>query len=333
MRFPYIILIGIAIVSVWMLNGKYYKEELTLFGFAETKETEINLNFPVMVDELNVLSGQSVKEGQVLLKAKRLDSEIKFDDQELKISEINAKKRIWKSEQEGKLKTLESSYLNKAGEIQIEIDAIKNKLAQQKELYKGLDHIQSSEELSANPPSLLRIAAYEEESRNLEARYKLDLANLQSIIAKGTKDDDETIKRLRAEYKHVQDNKEIVVEIVAPSDGLIGNVHCKEGEHITDYRTLISFYEPNPTVVKAYVHEDFLVKVDIGDEFTISSIKDATQNYTGKVVGLGSRIVEIPARMRKVPEFKTYGREVIIRLPAKSNFLQNEKLVLTGIKI
>ncbi len=333
MRFPYIILIGIAIVSVWMLNGKYYKEELTLFGFAETKETEINLNFPVMVDELNVLSGQSVKEGQVLLKAKRLDSEIKFDDQELKISEINAKKRIWKSEQEGKLKTLESSYLNKAGEIQIEIDAIKNKLAQQKELYKGLDHIQSSEELSANHPSLLRIAAYEEESRNLEARYKLDLANLQSIIAKGTKDDDETIKRLRAEYKHVQDNKEIVVEIVAPSDGLIGNVHCKEGEHITDYRTLISFYEPNPTVVKAYVHEDFLVKVDIGDEFTISSIKDATQNYTGKVVGLGSRIVEIPARMRKVPEFKTYGREVIIRLPAKSNFLQNEKLVLTGIKI
>ncbi len=333
MRFPYIILIGIAIVSVWMLNGKYYKEELTLFGFAETKETEINLNFPVMVDELNVLSGQSVKEGQVLLKAKRLDSEIKFDDQELKISEINAKKRIWKSEQEGKLKTLESSYLNKAGEIQIEIDAIKNKLAQQKELYKGLDHIQSSEELSANHPSLLRIAAFEEESRNLEARYKLDLANLQSIIAKGTKDDDETIKRLRAEYKHVQDNKEIVVEIVAPSDGLIGNVHCKEGEHITDYRTLISFYEPNPTVVKAYVHEDFLVKVDIGDEFTISSIKDATQNYTGKVVGLGSRIVEIPARMRKVPEFKTYGREVIIRLPAKSNFLQNEKLVLTGIKI
>lgn len=333
MRFPYIILIGIAIVSVWMLNGKYYKEELTLFGFAETKETEINLNFPVMVDELNVLSGQSVKEGQVLLKAKRLDSEIKFDDQELKISEINAKKRIWKSEQEGKLKTLESSYLNKVGEIQIEIDAIKNKLAQQKELYKGLDHIQSSEELSANHPSLLRIAAFEEESRNLEARYKLDLANLQSIIAKGTKDDDETIKRLRAEYKHVQDNKEIVVEIVAPSDGLIGNVHCKEGEHITDYRTLISFYEPNPTVVKAYVHEDFLVKVDIGDEFTISSIKDATQNYTGKVVGLGSRIVEIPARMRKVPEFKTYGREVIIRLPAKSNFLQNEKLVLTGIKI
>ena len=63
------------------------------------------------------------------------------------------------------------------------------------------------------------------------------------------------------------------------------------------------------------------------------TIKDATQNYTGKVVGLGSRIVEIPARMRKVPEFKTYGREVIIRLPAKSNFLQNEKLVLTGIKI
>lgn len=332
MRFPYIILIGIAVVSVWMLNGRYYQEELTLFGFAETKETEINLNFSVMVDELNVLSGQSVKEGQLLLRAKRLDSDIKFEDQEMKISEINAKKRIWRSEQEGRLKTLESSYLKKMGDVNTQIDAINNKLAQQKELYEGLDYIEANQDLPANHPSKMRIAAYEEERRNIEKRYQLDLTNLQSIIAKGTKDDDETIKRLRAEYKHVQDNKEIVVDIVAPTDGLIGNVHCKEGEHITDYRTLISFYEPNPTLVKAYVHEDYLVKVDIGDEFKISSIKDITQTYTGKVVGLGSRIVEIPARMRKVPEFKTYGREVVIRLPAKSKFLQNEKLILIGIK-
>ena len=55
MKFPYIILIGLAVAAVWMLNGKYYQEELTLFGFAETKETEINLNFPVMVEKLNVL--------------------------------------------------------------------------------------------------------------------------------------------------------------------------------------------------------------------------------------------------------------------------------------
>lgn len=332
MRFPYIILIGIAAVSVWMLNGKYYKEELTLFGFAETKETEINLNFSVMVDKLNVLSGQSVKEGEVLLIAKRLDSDIQFEDQEMKINEINAKKRIWRSEQEGKLKTLESSYLQKLGEVKTRIEALQNKISQQKELYKGLEHIEENQELAPNHPIMLKIAAYQEEQKTIEKRYQLDLNNLQSIIAKGTNDDDETIKRLRAEYKHVQDNKEVAVEILAPSDGLIGNVHCKEGEHITDYRTLISFYEPNPTLVKAYVHEDFLVKVDIGDEFKISSIKDATQTYTGKVVGLGSRIVEIPARMRKVPEFKTYGREVVIRLPAKSKFLQNEKLTLIGIK-
>ena len=157
------------------------------------------------------------------------------------------------------------------------------------------------------------------------------MTNLNSIIAKGTKDDDETIKRLKAEYKHYQDNKEVPIEIMAPIDGLIGNVHCKEGEHITDFRTLISFYEPNPTVVKAYVHENFLVKVDVGDKFKISSIKDATLHYEGTVISLGSRIIEIPARMRKVPEYKTYGREVMIRLPSESRFLQNEKLTLLAI--
>lgn len=318
--------------AIWMLNGKYYQEELTLFGFAETKETEINLNFPVMVEELNVLSGQSVKAGTVLLKAKRLDSDLRFEDQDMKVSEINAKKRIWKSEQQGKLKTLEASYLQKIGNIETEIAAINNKINQQRELYKGLEHVEEIKELPANHPSMLRIDALKKDKENVEKRYKLDLANLESIIAKGTKDDDETIKRLKAEYQYYQDNKEIPVEILAPIDGLIGNVHCKEGEHITDFRTLISFYEPNPTLVKAYVHEDYLVKVEVGDKFNISSIKDINQTYEGTVIGLGSRIVEIPARMRKVPEYKTYGREVMIRLPSESRFLQNEKLTLVAVK-
>lgn len=332
MKFPYIILIGLAALAVWMLNGKYYQEELTLYGFAETKETEINLNFPVMIEKLYVLSGQSVREGDVLLKAKRLDSDIRFEDQEMKISEINAKKRIWRSEQEGKLKTLEASYLQKIGKIDAEIASIRNKIAQQKELYKGLEHIKADKELPANHPSMMRIARLQQDRSNIEKRYQLDLANLTSIIAKGTKDDDESIKRLQAEYQHYQDNREIPVEIKAPIDGLIGNVHCKEGEHITDFRTLISFYEPNPTLVKAYVHEDYLVSVEVGDKFTISSIKDVNQSYEGTVIGLGSRIVEIPARMRKVPEYKTYGREVMIRLPSDSRFLQNEKLTLVAVR-
>ncbi len=332
MKFPYLILIVLAVGAIWMLNGKYYQEELTLFGFAETKETEINLNFPVMVEELNVLSGQSVKAGELLLKAKRLDSDLRFEDQDMKVSEINAKKRIWKSEQQGKLKTLEASYLQKIGNIETEIAAINNKINQQRELYKGLEHVDVIKELPANHPSMLRIAALEQDRENVEKRYRLDLTNLESIIAKGTKDDDEAIKRLKAEYQYYQDNKEIPVEIVAPIDGLIGNVHCKEGEHITDFRTLISFYEPNPTLVKAYVHEDYLVKVEVGDKFKISSIKDVNQSYDGTVIGLGSRIVEIPARMRKVPEYKTYGREVMIRLPSESRFLQNEKLTLVAVK-
>jgi len=161
MRFPYIILIGLAAVAVWILNGKYYQEELTLYGFAETKETEINLNFPVMVEKLNVLPGQYVEAGTVLLKAKRLNSNIRFEDQDMKISEINAKKQIWRSEQEGKLRTLESSYLQKIGKIETDIAAIRNKIAQQKELYKGLDHIDAGSELPANHPSMLKIAALE----------------------------------------------------------------------------------------------------------------------------------------------------------------------------
>jgi hypothetical protein len=49
------------------------------------------------------------------------------------------------------------------------------------------------------------------------------------------------------------------------------------------------------------------------------------------VIGMGHRIVEIPERLRKIPEIKTYGREVLIQIPSDNKFLQKEKVVLTFI--
>jgi hypothetical protein len=47
---------------------------------------------------------------------------------------------------------------------------------------------------------------------------------------------------------------------------------------------------------------------------------------------LGSRIVEIPERLRKNPDLKTYGREVLIAIPPSNLFLQKEKVILNLLK-
>ena len=122
------------------------------------------------------------------------------------------------------------------------------------------------------------------------------------------------------------------ITVTAPMDGLIGNIFCKEAEHISSYKTLLTFYEPHSGIIKGYVHEDLTLQVAIGSQFRVSSLKDDSKYYDGKVVGLGSRIVEIPARLRKVADLKTYGREVLIEIEKNNTFLQKEKVDISHVQ-
>ena len=134
----------------------------------------------------------------------------------------------------------------------------------------------------------------------------------------------EKLEQEKNYYKGEQEH----LTIKAPKDGLIGNIHCLEGENKSSFSTLITFYERNPTLVKGYVHENLIVHVEVNDTLEVSSSLHPEHKRYGTVVGLGSRIVEIPERLRKIPDLKTYGREVLIQIPPDNPFLQKEKVVL-----
>jgi len=74
-----------------------------------------------------------------------------------------------------------------------------------------------------------------------------------------------------------------------------------------------------------------ILEVKVGDELEVSSSLHPDHKVRGVVFGLGSRIVEIPERLRKMADFKTYGREVLIKIPEENNFLQKEKVLLNTI--
>lgn len=110
---------------------------------------------------------------------------------------------------------------------------------------------------------------------------------------------------------------------------MIGTIHCKEDEKIASFTPLVTFYEESPTLVIGYIHEDLLLKVKLQDIITVFSTSRPDIQNTGIIKTLGSRIVEIPPRIRKIKELKTFGREVIIEIPPDNPFLQKEKVTLT----
>ena len=79
------------------------------------------------------------------------------------------------------------------------------------------------------------------------------------------------------------------------------------------------------------VHESLILQVKTGDSLLVASSLHPSHQIIGVVLGLGSRIVEIPSRLRKTPELKTYGREVLVQIPANNPFLQKEKVMLNSL--
>ncbi|GAB5554174.1 MAG: hypothetical protein Sapg2KO_37650 [Saprospiraceae bacterium] len=321
--------ITIAVLGLFLLlafNPNFHKE-LSFYGFAESRATEINYNYAVVVDKILVKPGQAVKAGQVLMELSRRKSKETLEDQSFRIAQLKAEEKLWKQKQENEIEELQINQQARLAEIDRKVERTSKELVYKKSLMENLQSLESVE-VSYKPLEDL-LASYQQEKADLIQLYDIKIKGLKEEIALGENPFSEQIKRLNAEQKFDESQKHIPIVVKAPTDGLVGNISCKEEEHIPSYSTLLTFYEPHSGLIEGYVHEDLTLEVEMGQVYIISSLKDQNLNYTGKVIGLGSRIVEIPSRLRKVETIKAYGREVLIEISKDNSFLQKEKVSIT----
>jgi len=319
------LLLGIALFFLFQ-RGK--AEVLSFYGFAESNETEINYNYPVLINEIYVTPGQEVKAGAVLLKLARIKAKETLQDENYRIAELSSEARQWTQKKKDDLAQLQQELSHRKSEINRRITELNNELSYKKSLVEGLKTI-SSDPSSYNP-IVSEINQLKVRLQETNDEYGLAISGLESEITLGKSPYDERIKRLNASLAFDESQKIQEITVTAPSDGIVGNIFCKEAEHIPSYKTLLSFYEPHSSLVRGYVHEDLTLEVNLGNKYMVSSLKDANITYQGEVVGLGSRIVEIPMRLRKMPDLKTYGREILIQISKDNIFLQKEKVAVSN---
>ena len=323
----YLAIIGIGAL-LWHLNGNMGKEVVSFYGYAENKETEINFNYPVAVGAIHVRPGELVKHNEPLLDLYRIKAKEVMEDGAFKIAELKAKETIWQTDKDSDLKRLRLKNKLDIERIDTDIQKLKEQQAFDKSLYDDLKSVSASTKKTTYSPTAAKIEALERERALLQRSYTEQVKAIQQELAVGKNPYRIAIDRLKAEAQFEEETKKQHIEIKAPSDGVIGNIHCKEAEHISSFKTLITFYEPNPTLIKGFVQEDLLLHVALKDSFIIRSTKDPAIFCYGEVTGLGSRIVEIPERLRKIAGLKTYGREILVSIPANNQFLQREKVIL-----
>lgn len=328
MQRPNVFYIVIALIGILLftLYRPSMHADLSFYGFAESNETEINYNYSVVVDHILVAEGQAVKKGDVLMKISRRKSKETLEDQSFRIAELKAEEALWRQKKESDLAELELEKQTRTAEAVTNIRQVEKELVFKKSITEELQSISPTK--SAYQPLEAELAELKTEQESISETYVLRIDALRKELRLGNSPYQEHFKRLTAEQEFEESQKVQHIIVTAPSDGLIGNISCKEEEHIPSYTTLLSFYEPHSGIIKGYVHEDLTMQVHLGDSFQAASLKDDAMVYPGKVIGLGSRIVEIPLRLRKIPEIKNYGREVLVEIDKDNRFLQKEKVSL-----
>ncbi|SEQ05566.1 HlyD family secretion protein [Neolewinella agarilytica] len=325
MRFNlfYLVLVVLGLSLVFLFRPPE-ENDLSFFGFAESNEITVNYNYPVVIDELLVRPGQAVKKGEALMRVSRRKSKETMADQTFRIRELRAEEKLWRQRKESELEEKTGKSMDELARVEEEITSLRKELDYRKSLAEGLGSIAAT--AGDYRPIEDKISVLEARKTRVLNASTLNKENLREELSLGQNPYAEQIRRLEAEIAFEDDQKVQPFIVKAPENGIVGNIEVREEEHVQSYSTLLSFYEPHSSLVRGYVHEDLTAKVALGDDLEVYSLKTGGQIYSGKVIGLGSRIVETPTRLRKLPDFKTYGREVIVEISPENLFLQKEKV-------
>ena len=339
MKIFFIWLFIIVIIIFISLNGK--REITSFYGIAETKEIVINSEYSVNIKDILVLPGQQVAKGDKLVELTRTDLE-------LKINEITHSIKTLKIESKYDV----NSNLAQIDQYKSLMATVKNELGYQIEELEATK--KSNSRLSKNIHSLNngKINSNIEQNDNLE-----DLENPLDIKLKGLRNDlklktnyyqlmiDEITNRLNSPEKTIQsrllslenelsllqkENNKLI--IFSEISGLVGSVNFKKGENVSAFTPIITLNVKSPSYIKGYIHEDIYNDIGLNENVQIISLSDNKNSIKGKIIGVGSRIVEYPVRLRKRAEIQIWGREVLIKISKDNQFLLGEKVLIVPEK-
>lgn len=314
----------LALYGAWSVFQYFGKNAHSFFGFAENEETQINLDHDVMVSHLYVVAGQSVKKGDLLLDVVKPEFEFRLSELAQEISGLESEDQLRRAEITSELRRLRAVRAEKISEVRSNLRLAEAELQLNEWLIKDLKTVSAKDAPNIDQQ---KIEALREEAAMVVQPIDAEIQKLEKELLLVSAPTQAQVSKLKTEMTALRTEQQRLT-IKAPSDGLVGNVLCREGENISSFNTLISFYEKTPKQVVAYVHESLILKIKTGDSLLVTSSLHPDEQCKGKVVGMGHRIIEIPERLRKIPEIKTYGREVLIEIPAENNFLQKEKVIL-----
>lgn len=321
----------IALGGVLFMTWLYQGEATSFHGIAEASETTVSVQSAVEVVRVYVVAGQEVHTGDTLVELSRADLTMRINEVSQELDALQGRTGLNTANIDQRVAEVQAELQSKRNTLRFEIDKLKTEYARNREIASKLKSLpEGSVPLSSgNDAMSLRIQNLErelemaEQSANNQIRLLRGSRSLQGQSGKA-----EIESKLR-ELELLKEEKKALT-ILANGDWVVASVDARDGERLSAFSPIVTLTRRSPSMVKGFIQERVYNKVQVGDSVEVFSNSSAHGRVRGVVVGMGSRIVELPLRLRKVPEILVYGREVSIRIPENNSFLLGE---MTNIRL
>jgi multidrug resistance efflux pump len=320
------------ILFLGFISLRYRSRTEALVAQVESQTTAISFSKPVIIETLFVVPGQEVKQGDTLLIVARLDLSIDIERKLHEIEQIRSEQRQNRLYFESRTSLIDIESENKLNKLNLDLNEVTAKINQQKYVEKNLSGlISNSNEASISDSLLLaRKISLDAEIQHVNEYVKFEKSRLKLVYVEKGDFCDKQLLLAQQEWQSLIEEQASLVKTAA-SDGVVGIVNVQLGELLPPFTTLVSIYERNPTMIKAFMNEALKMPVKSGDSVKVAS-ENRLYEVKGVVQELGARVTSYPDKIRPVLEIPSYGQEVFIRIPPSNSFLNGEKVFVYPIE-
>ncbi|MFN5236122.1 MAG: HlyD family secretion protein [Bacteroidota bacterium] len=311
-------------VCFWIASDFQYQSVNSFFGIAETEPRSLNFDHDIAVREVFVKTGDLVKKGDTLATFYRaeLDEQSLENWSELRLTETERATEFSILEKEKEL--VRTRLSADARELQAEISLLITEDSLNT-LFRG--SVYSDLKPAGNKMVADKIAARRKQIDDLQKNAAEEIRILESKQAALGAVASVRNESTRAAQKQLESEKNRLF-LISPIDGYVETVLVARNALVEAFTELMKINPQAPNTVIGFIHEASNAPLAVGQEVELVSFNRPEVKCSGRITSINPKMTELPLRLRKFIEMRSWGREVFIGLPQDNRFYISEKITI-----
>lgn len=320
---PVYVIMVIGLLVIVPFAKKLQEKPTEFYGIAQDPDIDVAVDYAGLLQSFAVQEGATVKAGQVLAVIERDDLPYAQASLGTERQRLEAERSEQVTERRAQVQELQQKRELALFEVDNKIKEVEAEQLRQRQLTEKLLSTTAPTEDQFTP----QLNALRAERTEVTKLYDLQIQTLQKNTQTSVAALNARLSQVGVENTEL-DRQRAAQSVKSPADGVIGSLHVVPGEQVSARQSLLSIYQAQPREVTTYLPESQRVDIQVGDTLIVRSIQKKDYQVTGIVAGLGSKIRELPLRMRRDPTVQAWGREVRVQLPLPNELLQGERVLV-----